>query len=514
MAITFFVFFALLVLNYKILLSSFKTVKPKTWAALLLILFIAFSVRLCVSCPSTDSKLYESVSIAGAMGSAENYDYLMHPRPKGYAFLIHLSFLLFGESLLTISWINLLFSLLTVLIVFLLTHLIIKNDFYALTASLIMALMPLHVLHVFFLVPRLTALFFVSLAYLFFIIAAETKKKETILLAVSAMVLALHIRVENLFYIFFLFPCFFLFFKKNELKKLVLPLIFFLLLILPLVPNYFSARGFFYEPCALQEPTAMQLIFRELFPEIENPSTFSLEVIPKNIEANAGVLLNPEFYPVILFVFAFISVNAIFSNKKTIPIIGWFFVFWLVYGPYFGSSFINVELYQLLLLVPLTIMIVIGMHQFENIAKKPLLKAKGKFTQLIPLIPIILFLLVLFAFVPTKIFFPACFGLFGPNCIYNEIFAGNELIESNACVFASDCELNDGTTEKTFLSLSLPSRQITQKLADCPDNPVYYFYFESFLLNSKKCLGNLPNECVKSPFFNSNSLIVYKLNCK
>jgi len=192
---TLFILFSLLIgllcINYGVFVECFGGIKKTTWILLLMLLLFSFFVRVSgPSCPATDGKLYEHVFYADKILKHEPLEVKDIGRPKGYPFILSIAFFLFGKSIFTITSLNLFLSVLTIFVVFLLAHTVTKNEHYSLFASLIFSLMPLNIFYSMYCSQRVAALFFVSLAFLLFFIAVGNRKKETLVLAILAMLVA------------------------------------------------------------------------------------------------------------------------------------------------------------------------------------------------------------------------------------------------------------------------------------------------------------------------------------
>jgi len=522
MLVPFGLLLCLLILNYKVLLEQFRKVSTRTWIILIAILFLAFFLRaFSPSCPTNDAKMFEHVWRADRMLAGQPLIEGELQRPTGYAFLLTVAFYVFGSSVYSIAGFNLIISTLTVLVVFLLTFTIIKNERYSLLAALVLCLMPLHIFYSMHSSARETALFFVSLAFLLFFIAVQNKKRKTLLLASVSIFVALTIRMENLIYVLLLAASTPLFFKRSDLKKLVLPVgVLFLLLIL-MVPYFLNAPMTFGYRSEKQGRSIMEEVYHDAFPEVEKGATFSLHTFPATIQGNLELLLNPLIYPVLLFFFALLSLSIIPKNRVAIPVIAWFFLVFLFHGIWFGGSLISYQLYQVLALSPLAVMIGLGFFQLGN-ALEPRLesvlsKARKKYA---PALVTVAFLgIIILAFLPSGALNAGKLEFWkGEICVFGDIASASESAGHEACFVADSCDQALFVSEKRAVSFALPEKKVVSSIEECHGLEPYYFEFEEGALPAVegKCelRGVLGKKCSFEKIAEYSSLALHRLECR
>ena len=139
--------------------GEFKKIKKNTWLLLLAIFILAIILRISLS-PMHDTDqslgheyllsakafLYQQRYVNCARGTFNDCLFEKMPQhPGGYPLLLSGFSLLFGTSIKTAIGFNILFSSLTLIVVFLIGQLIFKNKTVALLAALTLAVLKSHI---------------------------------------------------------------------------------------------------------------------------------------------------------------------------------------------------------------------------------------------------------------------------------------------------------------------------------------------------------------------------------
>ncbi|MCX6802448.1 MAG: glycosyltransferase family 39 protein [Candidatus Diapherotrites archaeon] len=141
--------------------------------------------------------------------------------PPGYPFLIAIPYLLFGINSLYASVISALFSSLTILLVFLISRELFKNDTIGLYAALIFALFPLDLIFANTGNSRPTSVFFIALTLFFYLLAIRKNNAKIWAMTALSFSYAIYVRQENSVLLLpMIAGLFFLgYFKKPEFAK-------------------------------------------------------------------------------------------------------------------------------------------------------------------------------------------------------------------------------------------------------------------------------------------------------
>jgi len=209
-----FVFISLIAfvfLNIKTIVKQFKGIKGKTWIILILIFLTGFSLRFLVfphvHLMYIDEPWY--LELAKNMNQKHNpvvckyIDYNTEQcnaptKPLGWPFLISIVFLIFGLNNYYALYLGSLIGSFSIILIFLLTYLIFKNQKIALWSSFLLALTPIYILWSNSAETNSTSVFFVMLTMLFFIIYAKNKQKSILILTILSLFFTALIRFENI----------------------------------------------------------------------------------------------------------------------------------------------------------------------------------------------------------------------------------------------------------------------------------------------------------------------------
>jgi hypothetical protein len=346
----FLIFLVLVVLNFRTIKNEFNNVKRKTWIVLFLIFLLGFWLRNAEYSYGvhTDGFVYsESAKYIVKEGMFVKDCAVGHPEscrlyeqvlfPAGYPYIISLAYILFGINSLYASVISAILSSLTIVIIFLVGYHLFKNETTGLLVSLIFALTPLDIIFSSTGNVRTTALFFMALTLLFYLIA---RKKNTVkswsLVAITFSYL-IYVKQENSVLLVPMLLGLFLLgyfrsgdinteFIKKAIKKFLLPLILFLVTQIPV--QYWIMFHIYYGAEAGFKLQYFTIISQKIV------KTFFLpDIYIQN--SKYSMLFNP-----ILSVFFIASILLFFKKDiryKLIFIWSLFLVYFLIYSSFAQS---------------------------------------------------------------------------------------------------------------------------------------------------------------------------------
>jgi len=245
MLLIFLALIGLIVINAKRIIKQFKNIKTTTWITVLLIFLLGLIIRMFFI-PHMHQVFYDEfyhINIAGNMDKEQKFcSNLINESyckiigwPPGYHFLLSFVFKVFGISEDVAYFFNVFFSSISLLLIFLLTYLVFKNDKIALLSMLMLDFLPVHLKISGSAALMPLSFFFMTLSMIFFLIYLREKKFTLLVLFLTSLLFMIYIRPEN-FILIFLFSMFIFFYNKKSLKnkRIIITLIIFILLLIPL----------------------------------------------------------------------------------------------------------------------------------------------------------------------------------------------------------------------------------------------------------------------------------------
>lgn len=516
--LTFLTILCLFCLNLKDIKKQFEKIRKRTWIYLLLIFLLAIFLRITLSsCDATDSKFWEYVIDGKNMLQGQPIKEIGYP--KGYSFILMLIFLFVGMNWQNIILYNILISSFTAICIFLITYLISKNEYVSLLSALLFSLFPTAIFFSQFSFAEITSVFFMTLTLLIFIISIDVRKMKLFTLALLLLLFSITVRLENTMFILLFILGYAIFLRKWGLKGLILPSIIFCIFMIQLIPTYYlSSSKFGY----IEGRGVIEIMFRESYPYIENPTTFSLQNIPFNLGLYLKVLTNSEYYPVLLYPFTFISLFGIKRYPKlTFPLV-WILIFLMFYGTWFASSLTGVHSRQLLIHTPLAILIALGMLNLYEFIKERWLIAKVKKNEILKLFIFgLFFILIVFSFSKTDLTTKSDLLDSQRSCLLEDVTHASNMLEKNSCILVeSSYGIYTNYLEET--RFILPDKNIEYEIEKCNAMPTYYFKFKVSDLNApyrelrgfySLVLNNLMEKCELTPYTKLKTIEVYRVNC-
>lgn len=511
-----------------VVFEKFKEIDRKTLVFLLAILVFGFYLRLIdTSCTAPSGKTWEHVEYAERL---LNGDFFLNRQDidhgKGYPLLLSVTFLFFGRNVYNILSLNILFSLALILLVFLITRIITKHNYISLFSAFLFALMPASIIASRLGSEHNLALFFLSAAFYFLLVYLEKNEKKVFFLSIALLAMATHFRVESaVFSPIFLFLPFALnhkHFSKN-LNALKTNFLIFLLffsqfiaffVLLPFIVGYVEDSRDPMVRWAHTQRHNPEETFDERFPDFGTPSLFSPALFPLNISMHFESLLNPTIYFFPLIFFALFSFIGFFKYRFVLPLILWILFFLVFFGLWWGSTITTPSMYQQIIIVPITVLILVGILVFWNFFSHffEKLKIPKKFYSIVFIL--IVFSVFLHSLTFAEIvFFPVLPDEPEKNCFVQDLERLSVFVDPNGCIAASSkfiARMSDFMVLEYFFTQMevVPNTPLA-----CKKTPKYFVVREFGVEKEellKKC--NFP-DCGVSESWHIGSTLLCELDC-
>lgn len=384
--ITFVLLLVSIIINFKEIKRHFSGIRTRIWIVVILIFIAGFCLRIILPLCDTQDGLIWKYALGGKdiLEGEETSRYMQ--QPKGYPILLFLTFLISGPSYISVMIFNILLSSLTLILVFLITYLITKDERAGLFSMLFLAFFPMSIFFSQWGATEITSVFFVSLSVLFFLVSLKNRTLKMFILVFVSLVFSSYVRLENLI----IFPplfilCYAIFMKnKKEFKKLIIPIVVFIMLSVYL--SYFIIHG-----DAIFGPDYNE--FPPDFPKEYYKETFSMKYLPDNLIFAVNGLLESQVYPLLLYFLMIFSLLSIRKFPKLIIPVLWVLFSLIFFGRFWGFRFAGADLYLTILHPPFSILYGVGIVYVMNFLTKNLFPNKqiGK-----NLLLILLFLVTLY----------------------------------------------------------------------------------------------------------------------
>ncbi|NIO20161.1 MAG: hypothetical protein GTN76_05300 [Candidatus Aenigmarchaeota archaeon] len=505
----------LFVLNYKDIFSYFKRIKKTAWIIFILILIVGSIVRVAwPGCMSSDGLCWNYVGEAETILKLREVPFSKYS--SGYPFILAISFFFFGLSYHTILYLNIFLSSLTILLVFLLTYALFKRDEISLFSALVYSLLPMPIHYAKFGASEVTGTFFATLAVLIFIVSLNVNKRNLYYLSGLLLVFAMHARLDNAILVPVFILGLFLYRRKISLKRLKLPLLIFLIFMLPV--------SFYYVNFTTNFSPAKHPYLHGKLISGEGYTTFSINYLFPNFIKNLELFSDGRLYPVLLYIFLFISFLFVRKEKNLLLPVFWICVFLLLYGIYFGSLYVKgaIEIWHILLQPPVAILIGYGIFSVKDF----LLGISGKLfsfkltENLKTLIPLaVLILIFSFFFYTTDIF------RFETNskCWTDTILSVSEEVDNEDCLLIENSK-SDYLKEYRPIQIAnvlLPEKHKSIDTEGCHGREMFYLYTNEtecgpnfFFGREKSLLEIIKNEASLIPVREDECIVLYKVEPK
>ncbi|UCD07394.1 MAG: glycosyltransferase family 39 protein [Candidatus Aenigmatarchaeota archaeon] len=495
----------LFILNRKDIFSYFRKIRKITWVIFILILVFGSGLRIAFPGCSDSSGLCWNHVVRGQIMLEEQKIYEFK-YSSGYPFMVALSFFFFGASFESVLFLNLLMSSLTILLVFLLTWTLFKKDSVSLFSTLIYSLLPASVYFAKLNASEVISTFFATIAVLIFLISLELGKKRLYYLSGLLLVFAIHARLDNSIFIPFFILGFLLKRKDISFKNLKLPIILFLIFMIPVSYYYITVNENFG---TWNDPVVSET----------HPYTFSHTYLIPNIARHFSFLARPGDYPLILYLFLFISLLFIRREKNVLFPVFWIALFLLFYGLYWASYFSGLDLYHLLLHPALAILIAYGIFSVKNVLERCSEKILSiKFSPNMKMFTsvIILFLIFSVFFFNTNVF---AFEEEG-NCLMTNMLSVSGSVGSNDCLLIENPQSwYLSTNSNRMMKIIFHGKNVTTSLDRC-EGEIFYMYVDtatcahSFFGEEKPLMDKLKNETVLTEVDRKGCVTLYRVDTK
>ncbi len=364
----------LIVLNFKILIKPFKKITKNTWILLFFIFLFALLLRIFVI-PHTHHIYFdefEHINIAQNIlysGSAcgcldgSNIDCnscSLTPWPPGYHTVLSMTLGVFGDSENTAFMTNAVIGSLSILLIFLLLYLLLKDTNSALIGSLMLAVLPVHLKFSGTTSTGIFSIFFFLLTFLFLEYYFSSRQLKSLLLFLTSLLYLSYIRPENLLFI----PCFFIYILLCKPKRIrllnfkhILLTLVLLILIIPSILTLYYTKEIVHSPG-----------WNDPLPE-------RLGYLSNQLGHNLLFFFYYIYTPITLTILFIIGAKNLFqTNKKLLSSLFIFFFFFLIlYSSYSIGSLIgkpaDTVRYSLVLYIPLILIAGAGCRYLLKIIK-------------------------------------------------------------------------------------------------------------------------------------------------
>jgi 4-amino-4-deoxy-L-arabinose transferase-like glycosyltransferase len=311
--------------------------------------------------------------------------------PVAHPFLISIAFFLFGISEIVARHFAIFLSSLSTLLVYLSSYLLFRKNEIALFSSLILALLPIHILWSPTMTADLTFSFFVSFLLFFIILSSKSKDLRIQSLSLLALVLATQAKSEGMVLIPLYFLSQFLLNKKylatfNNKAYSFFVFLSFILLSIYFLHTFYAWRVDTWG--ASGEKMSFEYLKQNIYPNIGFWFEMSKE---KDKWAYEGKQL---YHPIFFTLLAFVGIVFLFKENRNVLalLLIWFSSLFLLYSSFYaGSVYYGVDVrYVLPQTIPFSILSGCGAFFLSKILLKVFEKKLALF--IIPLIILISFL--------------------------------------------------------------------------------------------------------------------------
>ncbi|NIO20157.1 MAG: hypothetical protein GTN76_05280 [Candidatus Aenigmarchaeota archaeon] len=148
----------------------------------------------------------------------------MYLKPIMFSFILSLAFLIFGVSSLAAISVSVLFGSLSIILIFLLAYLLLRETEIGLWSALLLALNPIHIAWSKTAETSITSLFFIMLVFVIFFCYLRVRYNKVLLLGLFVTAFAVNMRPENIILLIMLIFLFYMFGRdllKPEIKKIM-----------------------------------------------------------------------------------------------------------------------------------------------------------------------------------------------------------------------------------------------------------------------------------------------------
>ena len=459
------------VISRKDITARFGKIGKRAWIVFVIILIMGSSLRFnSPGCSDSAGLCFNYVETAKEMLKTQHVSDLWHP--KAYSLLMAIGFFFFGQNYNVVYFFNLMISSLTIFLVFLLAYVLFKREDAALFSTLIYSLFPMSIIYAKLNESQTTSTFFLVLTIIVYLISLSANKRNIYTLFFLLMVFSLHARTDVSIFIPLFVLGFILNRKDISMKELKIPVVIFLMLMIP--ASYYYVFG-----AKLYGPS-------ESHPYSERHYFASLEYMLPNVQRLlSDNLIAPDFYPIVLYIFLLFSLLFFVKERGVAYMVVLAASFFLLYGVWWRTIYGDMKPYELGLQPTLAILMGYGISRAKecmgNATKNRFLLKTTTVVKYAELL-VTLFLIALVFHVSTNVF---ALEVHQKCLIENILYLGNRHIGDNDCLlFENVPPPSDKYFPVNTMEILLHNNYLATSLSGCGNRKAYYLYVNQ----TKDCL--------------------------
>lgn len=494
----------LFIYNQSRIVKPFRQVSGRTWFILLMILLFALCVRTAM-CGYDNFDLAwthiftaRELMVSGSFGSTATI--------IGYPAVISILYYVFGYTFWIAPWFSTILGSLTPVLGFCLSWLLLKDEHASLFTAIVFACMPANIFFSGMSLPITLSLFSALMGLTLFLISLRGDSQWMYALSLLVIGFSATVRVENVIYLLLPLSTF-LFYRRPDTRKLVLPLMLIALFSFPLLFWYANAEAIWgrgSSSLSMSLPSDTTILSQEnLQRNIGTYAalTFSFPVVQ-------GFSYN-SWIPMLMFLFVAPSVLC-YRERRFLFLILWAV---LVFSAYTFSyqGMIEPLKYSVMFYTPLVLLSGFGFLMVKNFFREHLPDSQQRFVFLaLLIIPVFLF------FSPSQIVFP---NHPAQTDSVVPIISACQNLEPGSCILVQKDRNN--FTVKERMQLLLPDMDIRAWPGESMDNCTDSYYINTtFLLRfvptiyaqEVRLLDKLSQEFRIELVFSKDYVEVYKLD--
>lgn len=383
---TFVVILSILIVFRKYFFKNLKNIKKDVWVSVIVIFIFALILRELVPPRTTrlffDEDIYldmaKQISLHASSclcdygNKFECVKCELMKWPVGHPFLLSIPFSLFGSGQLIASHFMVLLSSLSVVFVFFSSYLLFKDKRVAILCSLVLAILPVHILWSVTSSADVTFSFFTSLILLVSILSAQSNDLRIHTISLLILALAVQAKTESLVLILVYFLTQ-IFLNRNYLKLvekksyIIMVMTSFLLMSVYLVHTFYAGRTDTWGSSG--EKFSLGYLSSNL---MSNLSYWFENYAISDTWAYNGKQL---YHPILLTLVACLGLIALLKRnlKDSLVLIFWFGILFLMYASFYaGSVYYGVDVrYVLPQYIPFSVICGFGLFSiFKILGKK------------------------------------------------------------------------------------------------------------------------------------------------
>ncbi len=206
----------LLFKNHKLIATEYTKISKKTWYALIIIVLIGFILRLAFTPMQTITNVSVWSNRYAAVKISEEQIIRSEMHTRGYSLLMSPLYSLTGDIVWSAHTFDIVVGSLSVIMLFLLTYLLFKDQKAAMISAFILCLLPWHIFFSGTHGMEITASFFGMLSIILIFLSIKSKEPDIYFLAFISLLFCALVRKEQMI-LLIVFIIYFLI-KKNPVK--------------------------------------------------------------------------------------------------------------------------------------------------------------------------------------------------------------------------------------------------------------------------------------------------------